>query len=209
MNIIQDTLELIRQRLNSYFQAADPSPDDWVILSNIVDQEGRAIEDCRNKIVIFLANIQQDTTISTWRPTTPLDGNRFAVVQPPLYINLHLLFYANFSAQNYPQGLGMICRTIQFFQENSFFTHTNLPDLPGPIDKLSFEFTNLDAVGLSYLMGLAGVNYLPSVYYKVRMFPFRSGAIQQQVSASQGYSTPQEPADKLAADIEGRKGEGG
>lgn len=193
-NLIQDTLELIRQRLNEYFQVADPAVEDWVILSNLVDQDGHSFEAARNKIVIFLANIQHDTTIGTWNAAAPSGANRFAVIQPTLYINLFLLFFANFSGQNYPQGLGMISRTIQFFQENPFFTHQNLPDLPPPIDKLAFEFTNLDAVGLNYLMGLAGVKYLPSVYYKVRMIPFQSDAIQQQVAAAQGYEAPQRPS---------------
>lgn len=190
MNLIQDTLELIRQRLNEYFQAADPAKEDWVILSNVMDQNGHAYEPARNKVVIFLATIQQDTTISTWNVTTPASGRKFAVLQPPVYINLFVLFFANFSGQNYPQGLGMISRTIQFFQENPSFDHQNLPGLPTPIDKLAFEFTNLDEVGTNYLMGLAGVKYLPSVYYKVRMIPFRSDAIQQQVPAAQGYRVP-------------------
>jgi Pvc16 N-terminal domain len=195
MNLIQDTLELIRQRLNEYFQAADPSPEDWVILSNIVDQDGAAFEQARNKVVIFLANIQHDTTISTWRPAVPTAGDRYAIVPPPLYINLFLLFFANFSEKNYPMGLGMISRTIAFFQENPLFDHYNLPDLPAPVDKLAFEFTNLDAQGLNYLMGLAGVNYLPSVYYKVRMLPFRREVIQEQASAAQGYSLGSDPCD--------------
>jgi hypothetical protein len=124
-----------------------------------------------------------------------MTADRYAIVPPPLYINLFLLFFANFSEKNYPMGLGMISRTIAFFQENPYFNHQNLPDLPAPIDNLAFEFSNLDAQGLSYLMGLAGVNYLPSVYYKVRMLPFRREVIQQQASAAQAYSVGSDPAD--------------
>lgn len=199
MNLIQPTLELIRQRLNSYFQAADPIGGEWVTVSNLVDQEGRAFESAKNKVVIFLANIQHDTTISTRRVAAPLNADRFAVVPQPIYINLFLLFYANFSESNYPQGLGMISRTIQFFQANPYFDHQNLPGLPTPIDKLAFEFANLDPMGLNYLMGLAGVKYLPSVYYKVRMLPFQSDTIQAQVSPAHGYRTPEEPTDPSAA----------
>jgi len=195
MNLIQDSLELIRDRLNEYFQVADPSPEPWVTLSNLMDQDGQVVTETRNKVVIFLANIQNDTTISTWNPTVPMSGDRFAVLPPPIYINIYLLLFANFSARNYPQGLGMISRTIQFFQENPYFDHNNLPGLPEPIDKLAVEFSNLDAVGLNYVMGLAGVKYLPSVYYKVRMFPFRSETIQQQVTAASGYKLPAAPED--------------
>jgi hypothetical protein len=197
MNLIQDSLELIRDRLNEYFQVADPSPDAWVTLSNLIDQDGQIVNDTRNKVVIFLANIQHDTTISTWNPAAPVSSGRFVMLPPPIYINIYLLLFANFSGHNYPQGLGMISRTIQFFQENPYFDHSNLPGLPEPIDKLAFEFTNLDAVGLNYVMGLAGVKYLPSAYYKVRMFPFRSDTIQQQVTAAKGYMVPAAPDDPL------------
>lgn len=190
MNLIQNALELICERLNGYFRVADPAVEDWVILSNIVDQNGDAFEPARNKVVVYLANIQHDTTIGTWEANKPVNANTYAVLQPPLYINLYLLFFANFSGLNYPQGLGMISRTIQFFQENPCFDHQNLPGLPRPIDKLAFEFTNLDAQGINYLMGLAGAKYLPSVYYKVRMIPFQSGAIQRQAPAAQGYRLP-------------------
>lgn len=195
MNLIQNSLELIRDRLNEYFQVADPSPEPWVALSNVMDQDGQMVNDTRNKVVIFLANIQNDTTISTWNPSAPVSGDRFVMLPPTIYVNIYVLLFANFSARNYPQGVGMISRTIQFFQENPYFDHNNLPGLPEPIDKLAFEFTNLDAVGLNYVMGLVGAKYLPSVYYKVRTFPFRSGAIQQQVTAARGYKVPAAPDD--------------
>jgi hypothetical protein len=203
MNIIQTSLTLIRDRLNEYFQAADPSPDAWVTLSNIVEQNGQMLDSTRNKIVIFLANIQQDTTISTWNPAKPVAGAKFVLVPPPLYVNLYLLIYANFGGHNYPQGVGMISKAIQFFQENPYFTHRNLPGLPTAVDQLAFELTNLDAVGLSYLMGLAGVKYLPSLYYKVRTFPFQSDVVQQQAPAAQGYAVPGAPSG-LPPSQEGR-----
>ncbi len=195
MTLIQDTLEAVTKRLNAYFQAVDPAIDDWAILSNIVDEDGQLTARTTNKIVVYVANIQQDTTISTWKPAVPSGANRYAVIQPPIYIQLYILFFANFSGPNYPRGLGMISQTIQFFQENPYFDHQNLPDLPSPIDKLAFEFTNLDAVDLNYLMGLAGVKYLPSVYYKVRILPFMSDAIQAQVPAARGYGLSEASTD--------------
>ncbi len=186
---------MVSDRLNDYFQVADPSPDGWVVLSNIVDQDGHLSEEVKNKVVLSLCNIQQDTTVSTWNAHVPVGASRYAQVQPTLYINLYLLFYACFSGKNYPQGLGMISQTIQFFQENPVFDHQNMPDLPSPIEKLAFELTNLDTVGLSYLMGLAGAKYLPCVYYKVRCLPFQGQAIQEQVAAAQGYSLPTGPEE--------------
>lgn len=198
MNLIQDTLEAVTRRLNSYFQIADPSSEDWVVLSNIIDQDGQPVAQTNNKLVAFLANIMQDTTISTWNPAAPVSATRFAVIQPPIYINLMVVFFANFSGTNYTRGLGMISQTIQFFQENPFFDHQNLPDLPVPIGKLAFELNNLDMADLNYLMSLAGTKYLPCVCYKVRTIPFQSDAMQKQVTAAQSYGLNDSPTDPRA-----------
>jgi hypothetical protein len=104
----------------------------------------------------------------------PVEAGRVGVVAPPLYVDLFVLFYANFADRNYIEGLTMISRVIAFFQQNPVFTRDNLPDLDPVIDKLRFEFTNLDLGSLNHLMGNLGVKYLPSAYYKVSMIPFQS-----------------------------------
>lgn len=194
--VIQTTLELIRQKLNEFFRNADPKEDDWVILSNVVNSEGQPYEHAKDKVVMFLANIQHETTISTYNRTTPVNGDQYALVAPPLYIDLFVLFFANFYDKNYAEGLGMISRTISFFQQNPWFTHDNLPGLDPIIDKLTFEMTNLDMTGLNYLMGLMGTKYLPSAFYKIRMIPFDSQAMQGQVPAAQGVQAPGEVEDQ-------------
>lgn len=193
MGNIRQPLELIRNRLNEYIKNSVPRPEDWVILANLLNTDGSAYEEARDKVVMFLANIQNDTTISTFNRNVPIQNNQYAVVTPPLYLNLYVLFYANFQDKNYADGLGAISRVISFFQQNPAFTHETLPDLEPDIPKLSFELTNLDATGLSYLMSLAGVKYLPSVYYRVRMIPFQANAMQSLTPAVQGLGAPGTP----------------
>jgi len=208
MAVIGTTLELVRTKLNEFFRNADPKEEDWVILSNVVDHVGSLYEEAKDKIVMFLANIQHETTISTYNPTVPAKGgDRYVVVTPPLYIDLFVLFYANFYDKNYREGLGMISRTISFFQQNPWFNHDNLPGLDPIIDKLTFEMTNLDVTDLNYLMGLIGTKYLPSAYYKVRMIPFRSDTMQAQTPAMKGVRTPGEPADRLPVDSQAARDE--
>lgn len=186
MGNIQTTLELIRQKLNEAFRNADPRNEDWVILSNIVDQEGQAYEQAKDKVVMFLANIKYETIISTYNPTVATKSSQYAMITPPLYIDLFLLFFANFNDKNYPEGLGVISKTISFFQQNPLFTRENLPGLDDEIDKLTFEMVNLEMTDLNYLMGMIGAKYLPSIYYKVRVIPFRSGAMRGQAPPVHG-----------------------
>lgn len=195
MSDFRGTLEQIRKRLNEFINAAHPRPGEWVRLSNLVDDSGSPTESVKDKLVMVVANIQKETAVSSYNPTAPVRPDAYALISPPLYIDLYVLLCANFSDQAYPEGLGVISRAIAFFQQNFWFTHSTLPGLDPRIDKLTFELTNLDLVELNLLFSMMGTSYLPSVYYKVRMFPFQSGAVQAEVAAVQGVSNPGDVVD--------------
>jgi hypothetical protein len=190
MDLIRRVLELIRHRLNEYFNVADARAEEWVILANVVDHEGRANAAARDKIVMMLVNIKHETAISTYTAATRSRTTAYQVVPAPIYIDLYVLFFANFYDDGYAQGLTMISRTISYFQQNPWFTTENMPDLPPAIDKLTMEISNLDLLEVNYLMGMIGAKYLPSVYYKLRMLPFTSEAIRGVVQPVEGPATP-------------------
>lgn len=171
MPAISTTLELIRQKLNGFLQRAAPENQEWVILTNLVDHEGNALEQTKNRVVMSLIHIRPENRVSTYDPVVPSHTSAVAWA-PPLYIDLYVLLYANFSDKNYQQGLVMISETISFFKQNPSFTDENLPGLDAVTNKLTIEMVSLDFADLNYLMGLLGVKYLPSVYYKIRLIPF-------------------------------------
>lgn len=177
MTLLQSTLELLRSRLDTAFQVADPRSEEWVTLTNPVDLDGRISESARNKIVMSLVGLQSDKTISTVPGPRPVAGDQFALMAPPLIINAFVLFVASFSDSNYPTGLGMLSRTIGFFQQNPVFTHDRLPGLAPEVEKITLDFVSLDLTQTNHLMGMLGLKYLPSALYKLRMLPFASGAI--------------------------------
>lgn len=193
MSLIHHSLKLVKQRMNETFSNRYPRSEEWVILSNIVDPDGNLFEDTRNKVVMVLANIQHETIISTYNRTAPNRNDTYSVVTPPLYIDLFVLFYANFFDRNYGEGLTMISETISFFQQYPVFTQDTLPGLDPVIDKLRFEMVNLAVSDLNYLMGMMSAKYLPSVYFKVRLLPFQSDAIRGEVPAVQGLETSGNP----------------
>ena len=208
MEMIRETLECVERRLNEFFRTVHHinGKKEWVILSNLCDNDGSSHKDAKDKVVMFLANIQHETTISTFNRTRPLNGEQYGVTTPPLYINLFVLFFANFYNSNYREGLSAISTTISFFQQNPVFNHDNLPSLSPEIDKLTFEMTNLDLTELNYLMGLAGSKYLPSVFFKIRMLPFDSGAVVAEVPAVRGIKTPNDPKPLPTSPISANSG---
>lgn len=208
MSDIRTTLQAVCQRMNEFIRAAEPRPEDWVVLSNLVDPDGKPVEATRGKLVMFLAGIQKESLVSTYNGAVPA-GEGFAIVPPPLYVDLYVLLLANFYDANYADGLGMISLAISFFQQYPSFTPVTLPGLPADVDRLSWEMTNLDPLNLSYLMGIAGVKYLPSAYYKVRLLPFQSGGMVAQASPVRGAQAPgsvPEPDPAAAAARGARRG---
>ncbi len=192
MSKILDTLELVRRELDEYFHNAEPRVDDWVRLSNLVEPDGAPFAGANDCVVLFLYNITHETAISTFRPTKPVSDHVYDRVTPPLYVNLHLLCFANFHGKGYDAALAAISGVLSYFQQNPIFDHQNQPDLDPSIEKLSFQMENLGPHELNQLMSLAGVKYLPSVVYKLRMIPFASDDPKAEVPAVTGLKAPGE-----------------
>lgn len=190
---LRTVCELIRQQAEMFLQNLDQRSDGWTALSNIVDHDGKISESIRNKIVMSVYAITNETTISTYNPAQPGRNGEFGIVSPPLYIDLHLIFLANFVDHAYPNGLVAISRIISFFQQTPAFTHATAPDLPPSVDKLTLEFTNLSPMDANYVLGMLGARYLPSVFYKLRMIPFASDAMSSRAYPARGASVDGNP----------------
>ncbi len=182
---IRNVLEVICKSANEYLQNIDRRNDDWVVLSSIVDHDGSINESIKDKVVMTLYNITRENIVSNYTPARP-GADSFAIVRPPIYINLHLMFMANFSGKNYADGLAAISRIISFFQQNPSFTQTNAPDLQPGIDKLTMDIENLTPIDVNYIMSILGTKYFPSTFYKLRLLPFDSNAMQARTYGVMG-----------------------
>ncbi len=177
MSSVRATLETIRKLANEYMQNLDRRSDDWVALTSSVYHDGSVNDSIRDKVVMTLYNITRENIVSTYTPTRG-GVDSLAVVNPPIYIDLHLVFMANFAAHNYSDGLSAISAIISFFQQNPWFNQSNAPELGPEIDKITLEMSSLDPVEVNYVMSMLGTKYLPSVFYKLRMLPFASTAMR-------------------------------
>lgn len=192
MSSIRGVLSVIRTLVNEYMQNFDRRPDDWVSLTSIASHNGSINEAASDRVVMMLYNVARENIISTYA-TTKAGAGGFAVLQPPLYIDLYLVFMANFSAKNYLEGLEAISLVISFFQQNPSFTQANAPDFGPEIDKITMEMSNLDASELNHVMGMLGTKYLPSVFYKLRMIPFASTTMQARTYPAAGNEVAEAP----------------
>jgi len=198
MASIRGTLEVIRRMANEYLQNLSDRPDDWVVLTSIIDHDGSLNEAARDKIVMNVYNITREHVMSTYAPAKA-GRDSYAIVQPPIYIDLHLMFMANFTNQRYADGLEAISRIISFFQQTPWFNQSNAPDLDPEVDKVTLELDSLDPVDVNYVMGMMGTKYFPSAFYKLRMLPFASTAIQARTYPVAGGDVSEAPASQKLA----------
>ena len=89
-----------------------------------------------------LHNVELDTSINIEEEKVTKNGQflNYPGSNPPMTINLYLMFSAYFSNFNYTESLLYISLVIEFFQNHNFFNKLNTPLLSSNIDKLYVEF---------------------------------------------------------------------
>lgn len=166
-NPIYDVLEAIRSFTDTALRQQDQRDDHWVILSNLVNHDGSPALNTENKVVLTLAGMEQEKLVMTYR-----NDDAFQAVGPPIYLDLLVVFYANFSGREYASGLNAIASIIALFQKNPTFTARGPLRLPPNMDKLSVELQSPASGELNALLDRLGVKYLPMVCYKLRVLTF-------------------------------------
>ncbi len=198
MSNLRNVLEVLCKASNEYLQNIDRRSDDWVVLSSIADHDGGINDAVRDRVVMTLYNITRENIVGSYNPTQKSgagSGDGVAIVKPPIYVNLHLMFMANFSEKSYADGLAAISGILSYFQQNPCFSQSNAPDLAPGVDRLTMDLENLSPVDVNYIMGMLGTKYLPSVFYKLRLLPFASSAMHARTYAVTGLGVVEAPSD--------------
>lgn len=181
--MIFKTLEFLRNNLNRYIQAENPdgqgmpSTDRFVILGEVSLLGNDGDGQIRDTVIMSLVYTEEESALKNSSPYF-VQNNKAEVRNPPVFLNLGVIFCANFPT-DYPQALKRISEVAKFFQSKSLFTFSGSPveetqpfilsteerdDLEARVEmmKLSLEEIN-------HLWGILKVRVLPFVMYKVRL----------------------------------------
>ena len=118
-----------------------------------------------------------------WRPDrVQLADGTTQRTQPPIHLNLYLLFAARF--KDYEQALRSLSLVLQFFQSHRVLDHNNAPGLSARVEKIVMELVTLPLGEVHNLWGMLRVPYQPSLLYKARLFVYQDeeGSAVPQVS---------------------------
>lgn len=120
-------------------------------------------------LYISVVNVEEESALKNTSHFLKKNDEVF-YIEPPVYLNIYLLFSVNFI--DYEAGLTNLSKIIELFQHRRVFTRENATDtnsFPSNLEKIIFDFHNLNFEQLYQIWGILGGTYFPSVLYKVRL----------------------------------------
>lgn len=181
--MIRTALDFVKKELDAYIAArendlANYAPGSIVDLKSIVSPNGNINLDNNKHITLMLVGIEEERREGKRPYTVPGNNNTFLTLNPPVEINLFLLFVAHSS--DYETALRDLSDVIAFFQSNAVFDEQKFPNLNAGviqpdlkpwqlIERLSFRLSNLSFEQQNNLWAMFGGKYLPSAIYKATL----------------------------------------
>jgi hypothetical protein len=167
----------VKKKIESSLQSGSSRDEEWIILSNLVGNDGLAADNISDKIVMTVASIQNDSSVGAYKTPRQGPGPGFPIASAPLFLDVYVMFASCFTGQNYAAGLGLLSRIISFFQENPVLEGSASPDLAEQMDRLTIDYVGMDFAQASHLGTVMGLKGQPFVVYRLRRLPFDGPAI--------------------------------
>lgn len=194
--MIDTALILLRDELGAYINLKDASVN--VVIDNIGLAETSNGETLTNNVVITLVNVEEESTLKN-QPALkrPFVNNKGTYQNPPVYINLYVLFVSNYSGNDYPLALKRLSYIIQFLQgKNSFSSSSSV--FGGSLDlsndvitqlRFTLELYTLTFEQINHLWGSLGGRQMPFVMYKLRLVAITEGLPLREVPVIEEIDT--------------------
>jgi len=170
--MVYEALNTIVGLINEYISPG--LTDEPLILANIskVNDGDDFTTSLQDKLVLSIVNIEEDRVAK--RPENFIKRDSIIKYKnPPIPINITILFAAT---HGYDNAIPLLEKIIRFFQRKFVFTPSDTPELDQVnqvndfnIEKLIFEWINLNLEQVHQLWTTLGGHYMPSVVYKMKM----------------------------------------
>jgi hypothetical protein len=193
--MIDKAILLLKNELQSYIHFKDASVN--VIIDNVGLFETSGGGTLTNNVIITLVNIEEESTLKNEPVLRRPVGNRAIYQNPPVYLNLYVLFTCNYSGNDYILALKRLSYIIRFLQsKNSFFTSSSVSG--GTIDlsedgvtdlKFTLELYTLTFEQINHLWGSLGGRQMPFAMYKLRLVAITERAIVREVPVIEEIQT--------------------
>jgi hypothetical protein len=186
--MIATALILLREELNEYIRSLPGNTNlNYVVLGNASEIDSTNNGQLLDTLIISLVNIEEESTLKNINVMKKLANGTVRYENPPVFLNLYVLFTANFP-DKYENALVQISQTIRFFQSKNFFNLSNtispttLAKANDPTDpekdtisgmELNLDMYTMTFEQINHLWGSLGGKQIPFVMYKTRLIVIR------------------------------------
>ena len=139
--MIYNALHCVVTQLNTFLKQRFRQTEDKAILGSILNEEGTVPEGNRNKVIMSVVNLEQETARQFQTPYQRTGDTGLKRLNEPYDFNLDVLVTSLFT--DYNEALKFLSESIYFFQAHNVFTHKNTPKLSPSIERLTFQVVKL------------------------------------------------------------------
>ncbi len=188
--MLKDALTLITSQLNNYInqQLASVSTNEVVVLNSITDGVGGAVSG-KDVVTITLANVEEECVNRVQQFQKTRQTSVHTYVQPEIRLNLLLLISVrpDTNSESYNDALTKLTYVSQFFQSNPYLDQSEIghPLVSDALERILITLVSPTFEQQSYIWGVQGGAYLPSLLYKVGFVKIDGGALDREVTSIQ------------------------
>jgi hypothetical protein len=184
--MIDTAISLLQKELENYLSFRDVSAT--VVTDNIGMLETANGDKLSNNIVISVVNVEEESALKNQTAYKTYPSSGIATYEnPPVYLNLYVLFTCNYWGDKYIFALQRISWVVQFLQSKNSFsygsstsgTFSDDPDLVGL--RFTMELYTLTFEQLNHLWGSLGGRQIPFVMYKLRLIALSERKVVRNV----------------------------
>lgn len=161
--MIKRILTYYAERLEEYLSRLHRQPEGVAAVGLI----GSAGEECPNKVVISLVNLEKET--SGDMTYMQRSGNGFVGKGAPLMMNMHVMLAAVYDGKRYGESLSVLSETLAFIRSTPKF------QVDG--HAYTMEIVPMSTMDLHNIWTTMGGQYYPSVICKLRGLAIDSSEI--------------------------------
>lgn len=151
--------------VNAYIRKRTGAAVDVLDVGSLADDQGKWA--FSNSLRLALVAVEEERATREQVPERVFVDGRNVVLQPPLKLNLVVVFAAHLT--NYDDSLRYLSYVLTFFQAHPAFAPDQFPALDTRIEYLAPDLLSYGPEQLNQMWAYIGTKYLPSVAYRVRM----------------------------------------
>ena len=172
--MLDEVLVLLRDEVNRYLSASlgmEGGQTDQGQVAFVGTDSAESLDFKQGSVSLLLVNVEQEFSLRSGDPyRTVLSDGSAQRVQPPIHLNLFVLFAARF--KDYQQSLRYLSLVLQYFHSHRVLDHNSSPSLSARIEKVVMELVTLSLPEQQNLWAQLKAPYQPSLLYKARMIVY-------------------------------------